>query len=36
MVSKAPFELDEARAVKPTLGLVVLQAEETIEDEFRT
>ena len=35
MVSKAPFELDEVRAVKPTLGLVVLQAEETIEDEFR-
>ena len=35
MVTKALFELDEARAVQPTLGLVVLQAEETIEDEFR-
>tara|TARA_B100000676_G_scaffold279752_1_gene303334 strand:- start:469 stop:1242 length:774 start_codon:yes stop_codon:yes gene_type:complete len=35
MVTKVLFELDEERAVRPTLGLVVLQADETIEDEFR-
>ena len=35
MVTVAPYELDPARIARPTFGLVALQADETIEDEFR-
>ena len=35
MVTVAPYELDPARIGRPTFGLVALQADETIEDEFR-
>ena len=35
MVASAPYVVEDEGARLPTLGLVVLQAEETIEDEFR-
>ena len=35
MVASAPYVVEDEDARSPTLGLVVLQAEETIEDEFR-
>jgi maleate isomerase len=35
MVASAPYVVEDEGACLPTLGLVVLQAEETIEDEFR-
>lgn len=35
MVASAPYVVEDEGARLPTMGLVVLQAEETIEDEFR-
>ena len=35
MVASAPYVVEDEGARLPALGLVVLQAEETIEDEFR-
>ena len=35
MVASAPYVVEDEGVRLPTLGLVVLQAEETIEDEFR-
>lgn len=35
MVASVPFDVEADKSRPPTLGLVVLQADETIEDEFR-
>ena len=35
MVEFAPYDLENPQSRPPTLGLVVLQSDETIEDEFR-
>lgn len=35
MMETAPYQLDAVAKRPPTMGLVVLQADETIEDEFR-